>query len=194
MEVHEGHGAAALHHAVRGHRRIDAAGQQARHASCGAGRQAAGAALLAEEVERLVGEHLDVTRRAPGCSRSTVQPRASLMRPPISRSTCGEVSGNRLSARRADTRKLRHVRSREVAEDGGAQHLEVGRATARRARSSRCRTRDGSARSPRRGCAPGRARPRCAPSARARSSTSRSDSARRRFRTAGRGTRDGSSP
>ena len=37
---------------------------------------------------------------APGSSRSTCQPRASLIRPPTSRSICGEVSGKRLSARR----------------------------------------------------------------------------------------------
>ena len=46
-------------------------------------------------------------------SRSTVQPRASLMRPPTSRSISGEVSGKRLSARRADTR---NDRDRPVAE------------------------------------------------------------------------------
>ncbi len=39
-----------------------------------------------------------------GLPRSTRQPFTSLIRPPTSRSICGDVSGNRLSARRADTR------------------------------------------------------------------------------------------
>ena len=39
-----------------------------------------------------------------GCSRSTRQPFASLISPPTSRSICGDVNGNRLSARRPLTR------------------------------------------------------------------------------------------
>src|SRR5205823_5838253 len=46
--------------AIRGDRRIDASREKARHASGGAGRQTARAALLAEEIERLVGQHFHV--------------------------------------------------------------------------------------------------------------------------------------
>ena len=55
VEVDEQHRAAALHHAPRGHRRVDAARQQARHLAAHAGRQPARPALLAEGVERVVG-------------------------------------------------------------------------------------------------------------------------------------------
>ena len=56
VKMHEGHRAAALHQAVRGDGRIDPAGQEARRRDrrCPVGRPA-GSALLAEEIERLIG-------------------------------------------------------------------------------------------------------------------------------------------
>ncbi len=60
MEVDEVHVAAASHHPVGGHRRIDSAGQQAGHAPAGAGRQSARALFLAEEVEGLPRQELEV--------------------------------------------------------------------------------------------------------------------------------------
>ena len=132
VEVHEGHRAAALHHAMRGDRRIDAARQQAHHATGRAGRQPAGAAFLAEEVERLVRSAARRESSSAGSSRLTRQPRASLMRPPTSRSICGDVIGKRLSARRADTRKLSHVRSPRSSRIAVAMHVEIERQCGRR--------------------------------------------------------------
>ena len=79
MKVDQQHRAAAAHHPVRRDRRVDAARQQAGDAAAGAGRQAAGARLLAEEVERMVRQHLEVDASAPARSRSTRQPVRSLM-------------------------------------------------------------------------------------------------------------------
>ena len=105
---------------------------------------------------------------APASPRSTVQPRASLMRPPTSRSICGDVSGNRLSARRADTRNVRDVCVAEVREDRARRSPRRRAARGRPARSSRRRTR---ARRRSRTVVPvgvrRRARSRSAPSARA---------------------------
>ena len=127
VEVDEQHRAAAPHHPIRRHGRVDAARQQARHAPARAGRQPAGARLLAEEVERLVGQHLDVDRSAPAASRFTRQPFACLMRPPTSRSICGEVSGKRLSARRADTRNDSTCRSPRSSRIAGREDVEIER-------------------------------------------------------------------
>ena len=63
VEVDEEHAAAAPHQPPRRHRRIDAARQQAGDAAADADRQAARARLLAEEVERLVRQRLDVNRQ-----------------------------------------------------------------------------------------------------------------------------------
>ena len=62
VEVDEEHAAAAAHHAPRRDGRIDPAGQQARHAAAGSDRQAAGPALLAEGVERFMGQRFDADR------------------------------------------------------------------------------------------------------------------------------------
>ena len=116
MEVHEQNAAAATHQPPCGHRRIDTARKQARDAPAHADRHPAGARFLAEVVERVVGERLDVNREL-GVVRSTVQPFASLIRPPTSRSICGDVSGKRLSARRAETRNVRAVAVAEIGQD-----------------------------------------------------------------------------
>ena len=63
-------------------------------------------------------------RRAP---RSTRHPFASLMRPPTSRSICGDVSGKRLSARRAHTRNDAGSTLAQVGEDRRRQLVEVER-------------------------------------------------------------------
>ncbi len=60
MKVHEDHPAAAAHQPPRRDRRVDAAREQARDPPADADRQAAGAGMLAEEVERLVRQRLDV--------------------------------------------------------------------------------------------------------------------------------------
>ena len=104
MKVNEQHRAAAAHQAIRRHGRVDAARQQARHAAAGAGRQAAGARRPCRRSRTRRPAACRRARSAPGRSRSTRQPFASLMRPPTSRSICGEVSGKRLSVRRAVTR------------------------------------------------------------------------------------------
>ena len=60
VEMHEEHPAAALHHAPRRHRRVDAAREQRRHCTGGADGQPAGAF---DTVERDIGlrrQHLDV--------------------------------------------------------------------------------------------------------------------------------------
>ncbi len=100
-----------------------------------------GATFLAEEVERLVGQQLDVDRPARRHRDRRVQPRASLMRPPISRSTCGDVIGNRLSARRRRHAKARARAIAEVRREWRAQSRRGRRAvrTARNENSSRCR-------------------------------------------------------
>ena len=138
---------------------------------------------LLEEVERLVGQQLERGCRAPAARDRRASPCAALMRPPTSRSICGDVSGKRLSARRADTRKLRHAAIAEVAQHRGGDAVEVDRHAAReREVGDAERVADalghlvGRAR-------PGRARPRCVPSARAPSCPGRSDTARRRLRT-----------
>ena len=61
-----------------------------------------------------------------GFSRSTRQPRAILIRPPTSRSICGDVSGNRLSARRADTRKLGGIAVAENRQNLVRQLVDIG--------------------------------------------------------------------
>ena len=63
VEVDEQHRAAAPHHAVGRDRRIDAARQQTRDATAGPGRQSAGARLLAEEIEGVIRQHLEVNRQ-----------------------------------------------------------------------------------------------------------------------------------
>ncbi len=66
-------------------------------------------ALTSPQIEREVGGRIKTTRGwtvSAGLDRSTCHPRADLIRPPTSRSICGEVIGNRLSLRFADTRKL----------------------------------------------------------------------------------------
>ena len=67
------------------------------------------------------------------------------MRPPTSRSICGDVSGNRLSARRAETRKRRHPHVAEVVEDGLPRCRRRRAARAPRSKSWRCRTRGAAA-------------------------------------------------
>ena len=81
MKVDQQHRAAAPHHPVRRHRRVDAARQQARDAAAGAGRQPAGARLLAEEVERVGPAASRCGSSAPDASRSTCQPRRLLDQP-----------------------------------------------------------------------------------------------------------------
>ena len=105
-----------------------------------ADRQPAGAALLAEEVERLVGERLDVDRQL-GMRESTVQSRASLIRPPTSRSISGDVSGKRLSARRADTPERRRSSCRRVARGSPRRSRRHRAPPGRPARNCRRRTR-----------------------------------------------------
>ena len=60
MKVDEEHAAAAPHQPPRRDRRVDAPREQARDSSADADRQAAGAGMLAEKVERLVRQRLDV--------------------------------------------------------------------------------------------------------------------------------------
>ena len=60
VKVHEEHAAAAAHQPPRRHRRVDAAREQARDAAADADRQAAGAGVLAEKVERLVRQRFDM--------------------------------------------------------------------------------------------------------------------------------------
>jgi hypothetical protein len=60
MKVNQLYPAAAAHHPVRRDGRVDPARQQAGDAAAGSCRHAAGAGLLAEEVERLGRQHLDV--------------------------------------------------------------------------------------------------------------------------------------
>ena len=62
MKVHEQDAAAAPHQPPRRDGGVDAARQQARHAAADADRHAARAAFLAEVVERLVRQRLDVDR------------------------------------------------------------------------------------------------------------------------------------
>ena len=62
MEVDEKHAAAAPHQSPRGDRRVDAAREQTRHSAADADRHSAGPRILAEGVERLVGQRLDVNR------------------------------------------------------------------------------------------------------------------------------------
>ena len=95
-----------------------------------ADRQPAGAAVLAEEIERLVGQRLDVDRQLGMRRGSPSSSRASLMRPPTSRSISGEVSGKRLSARRADTRNVAGRRVAEVAQDLRGDRVDVERRAA----------------------------------------------------------------
>ena len=147
MEVDQQHRAAAPHHPVRGDRRIDAARQQAREPPAGAGRQAAGARLLAEEVERVRRAASRCGSSAPDRSRSTCQPVACLISPPTSRSICGDVSGNRLSARRdADAKRRAAADRRGRSRIAAASASKSCGAAAGIARSSRCRTRGRSAR------------------------------------------------
>ena len=60
MKVNRQHRTPAPHHPVGRDRRIDAAGEETCHASAGSARQTAGTRFLAEEVGRVVGQHLDV--------------------------------------------------------------------------------------------------------------------------------------
>src|SRR5882672_2638106 len=62
VEVYEEHPAAAAHHAPRGDGGVDPTREEAGHAAARADRQPAGAADLAERVERLGGQRLDVDR------------------------------------------------------------------------------------------------------------------------------------
>ena len=107
MEVDEEHAAAAAHQPPRRHRRIDAAREQAGDAAARrrpAGRRRRDPCRRSRTPRSSAFRHESSARAS---SRSTCQPRASLIRPPTSRSICGEVSGNRLSARRTDTRNDR---------------------------------------------------------------------------------------
>ena len=130
MEVHERHDTAALHHAVRSHRRVDAPGQQARHASRGPRRQATGSALLVEVVERLGGQHLDVDDELG----------VAEVDPPAARFL--DASADlALNLRRGERKPLvgpprGHAKAAacaiaEVAKDRGAQQLDVGRTRSR---------------------------------------------------------------
>ena len=142
MEMNQNDRAAALHHPVRGDRRVDAARQQARHPPADAGRQPAGARLLAEGVERLVwrasrhGWSARDDRDRPASRRARLDARRRLRA-----RSAGEVIGNRLSPRVA-----RHAEA-----DGGASPRgprespprapRSRAARGRPSRSSRCRTR-----------------------------------------------------
>ena len=53
-----------------------------------------------------------------------------MIRPPTSRSICGEVIGNRLSARRADTRNVRAVRSPRSLRIAARDRVDVERRAA----------------------------------------------------------------
>ena len=128
-----------------------------RHATrpLGAGRQPAGARA---PCRRSRTRRRSASRRessAPGRRDRRSSRVASLMRPPTSRSICGEVNGKRLSARRADTRNVARLPIAEVAQDRRGERVEVVRRRGRRARSSRCRT-PGASRS--RDLVPGRVR------------------------------------
>ena len=151
---------------IRGHRRIDAAREQARHAAAGAGRQAAGARLLAEEIERVVRHHLDVNRQ-----RRLVEIDVPTLR------LLDEPAHFALDLRRRERQPLVGSRRRhaerlglpvaQVGQDGGPRAAENRAARGPRRKSSRCRTRAGSDPSPRPtrpACSRGRARSRCAPS------------------------------
>ena len=109
VKVDEHDPAAAPHHPPGGDRRVDAARQQAHDLAAGADGQPAGARLLAEEVERVVGQHLDVDGQLRIAADRRASPRAILIRPPTSRSISGDGIGNRLSARRAETRNDRRI-------------------------------------------------------------------------------------
>ena len=63
MEVHEVHAAAAPHQPPRRHRRVDAAREQADDAAADADRQTTSAWILAEVVERFVGQRFDMNRQ-----------------------------------------------------------------------------------------------------------------------------------
>ena len=63
VKVDEQHRAAPPHQAICGNRRIDPARQQTRHPATGSRRKPAGARLLAEEVERVVRQQVDVHRQ-----------------------------------------------------------------------------------------------------------------------------------
>ena len=64
---------------------------------------------------------------APDRRDPRASPCASLMRPPTSRSICGEVNGKRLSARRALTRNDAGCAIAEVAENRRRERVEVVR-------------------------------------------------------------------
>ena len=57
MKVNEADGAAAFHHSVRRHGRVDAAGKQARHAAGRTRRQPARAAFLPESLPHFVAAY-----------------------------------------------------------------------------------------------------------------------------------------
>src|SRR5581483_4117047 len=62
VKVDENQAAAALHHAVRGHRRVEAAGDEGHDAAARADRQAAGAWNLLEAEEGAFRQNLDIDR------------------------------------------------------------------------------------------------------------------------------------
>ena len=100
---------AAAHHPVGGHRRVDAAGHEHHTAAAHPHRQPALPRHPLGEHEHLVLVHLDEHRRCPGWERLTPSPCASWISRPISTPSCPEVSGKRLSRRRARTAKVPDV-------------------------------------------------------------------------------------
>ena len=80
MEVDKGHIAAALHHPVRGDRRVESARQQGDDPARGSGRQAPKCASLVEVIERLVCQQLDMDDQLGGAQVHL--PAARLLDPP----------------------------------------------------------------------------------------------------------------
>ena len=124
--MHEQHAAATAHHPPRRNRRVDAPRQQAHDAAAGADRKPAGPAILAEEIERLVGERLDVNRQLR--VRQVHRPVARFLDPAADLTLdLGRRQRKALvgAARRQPERRGRRVA--EIFEDGHGNRLDVER-------------------------------------------------------------------
>ena len=124
--MHEQHAAATAHHPPRRNRRVDAPRQQAHDAAAGADRKPAGTAILAEEIERLVGERLDVNRQLR--VRQVHRPVARFLDPAADLTLdLGRRQRKALvgAARRQPERRGRRVA--EILEDGRGDRLDVER-------------------------------------------------------------------
>ena len=126
MEVNQLRAAAATHHPPRGHGRIDAARQQARHASADADRQARRRRAACRSSRTPGPSAPRRARSTSGSSRLTAQPRRLLMRAPSTCSISGDGIGYRLSERRAATQNDAGARSPRSARMASPSVVEIG--------------------------------------------------------------------